>query len=68
VNAWHRGDWVRVKSTGLIFQVDLFSTMDDMWDHPIIPNPAPGPIGPIYVRFNPDDLEEAGPLDRIAAI
>lgn len=62
---WRKGDWVRDKTFGLVFQIDLFSTMDGCEDCPIIKNPDRSPLTPEYHRFDPEDLEELGPLDRI---
>lgn len=63
---WKKGDWVRERATGRVFQVDRFSSMDGLGFCPIRPNKNAGPGEPMFVRFDPDELEEATALDRIA--
>lgn len=71
---WRYGDVVRVERhrdprvVGTVFRVEEYSSMDFIEDWPRIRNPYPGPIGPIYISFNPDDLVEANVLERLSVL
>lgn len=73
MNSCKKGDLVRVlhhrdkRVVGLIFCVDLFSTMDFCSGCPIIKNPhmTNSSSEPLYLRFEPENLEEVGALDLL---
>jgi hypothetical protein len=82
MKSWQYGDWVRVvhhpdrRAVGWVFQIDRFSSMDGLSDHPVISNPFRKGLGawrgrhlePMLLRFHPDGLEEASVLDRLSQV
>ena len=78
-----RGDVVRViqhgwyqEAVGMIFIVEQFSSNDGLEDNPIVLNPfrerdydqTSRWNPPLYLRFNPDQLELLSVLDRLAIL
>ena len=73
----HRSPWLYKHVIGMVFRIERFSTMDYCEDCPTIPNPLfdrhetdrkRRMMQPMYIRFEPEWLEEAGVLDQLTII